>query len=138
MATKPSFMLDTNICIYIQRRKPLSILERFKIMRRGEAVISVVTWGELLYGAAKCRDPGHVVILLEEFISYVPVLPMLPIYGKHYGELRAILEKKGQTIGNNDLWIAAHAVGAELSLVTNNIREFERIPGLDIENWIQS
>ena len=135
MADQRVYMLDTNICIYIQRRKPSQIWQRFKAMRYGDAVISLITWGELLYGAAKSQNPQNVREALREFASLVPVMPMPPDTGVVYGELRATLEKQGQPIGNNDLWIAAHALSAGLILVTNNIREFARIPGLRAENW---
>ncbi|MDR1656299.1 MAG: type II toxin-antitoxin system VapC family toxin [Deltaproteobacteria bacterium] len=136
MKITPQFMLDTNICIYIQRHKPPSVLEQFEKLKPGQAVISVITWGEMLYGAAKSQDPKRVLKLLEEFASLVPVLAMQPECGKVYGQIRTDLEKRGQPIGNNDLWIAAHAMAAELPLVTNNTKEFERIPHLKVENWI--
>jgi tRNA(fMet)-specific endonuclease VapC len=131
----PRFMLDTNICIYIQRHKPPSVLARFETLRPGEAVISVITWGEMLYGAAKSRQSELALKLLDEFADLVPVLPMPPDCGKAYGRLRADLEKSGRPIGNNDLWIAAHALASGLTVVTNNTKEFERIPYLKIENW---
>ena len=135
MIRAPRIMLDTNICIYIQRHKPLSVLARFETLKPGQAVISVITWGELLYGAAKSQQTERVVKLLEEFSGLVPILPMSPDCGQAYGCLRADLEKDGRPIGNNDLWIAAHALAAGLTLVTNNTREFERIPNLKLENW---
>ena len=136
MSNAPMFMLDTNICIYIQRHKPLSVLARFEALKPGQAVISVVTWGELLYGAAKSRQSTLVLKLLDEFTALVPVLPMPPDCGKTYGQMRADLEKNGLPLGNNDLWIAAHAQSLRLTLVTNNAVEFERIPDLKIENWV--
>jgi tRNA(fMet)-specific endonuclease VapC len=135
MSKTPVFMLDTNICIYIQRHKPPSVLARFAALKPGQAVISVITWGELLYGAAKSRQSKLVLKLLEGFADLVPVLPMPPTCGKTYGLIRADLEKTGRPIGNNDLWIAAHALASGLTLVTNNAREFERVPHLQIENW---
>jgi len=135
MINEPMFLLDTNICIYIQRHKPPSVLARFEAIKPGQAVISVVTWGELLYGAAKSQQAKMALKLLDEFASLVPVLPMLPSCGKVYGQIRADLEKIGRPIGNNDLWIAAHALDSRLTLVTNNARGFERIPRLKIDNW---
>jgi tRNA(fMet)-specific endonuclease VapC len=128
-------MLDTNICIYIQRHKPPSVLARFEALKPGQAVISVVTWGELQYGAAKSRESERVTKLLRELSSLVPVLPMPPDCGKFYGRVRADLEKSGLPIGNNDLWIAAHALASGLTLVTNNTKEFERVLPLKLENW---
>jgi len=136
MSNAPKFMLDTNICIYIQRHKPPSVLACFEAIKPGQAVISVVTWGELLYGAAKSQQSKLVLKLLEGFVGFVPVLPMSSDCGKIYGQLRADLEKTGRLIGNNDLWIAAHAMASGLTLVTNNAREFERIPHLKTENWV--
>ena len=135
MSKSPVFMLDTNICVYIQRHKPPSVLARFETLKPGQAVISVITWGEMLYGAAKSQQSKLVLKLLEGFVGLVHVLPMPPVCGKTYGQIRADLEKIGQPIGNNDLWIAAHALASGLTLVTNNAREFERIPDLKIENW---
>ena len=132
------YLLDTNICIYIQRQKPEQVLARFQKLKPGDAAISVITWGELLYGAEKSRLRKKALQLLEEFKTFVPVLPMPENAGKTYGAIRASLESKGTPIGNNDLWIAAHAKGATLTIVTNNEREFKRIPGLRVQNWIGS
>ncbi len=130
------YLLDTNICIYIQRRKPGEVLARFKMLKPGEAAISVITWGELLYGAEKSRHREKALQVLEEFSTFIPVLPVPENAGKTYGIIRASLESKGKTIGNNDLWIAAHARAAALTIVTNNEREFQRIPGLKVQNWV--
>ena len=98
-------------------------------------MISIVTWGELIYGAEKSQYRDKVLGLLEEFAAMVPVLPLKEQVGLTYGRIRASLESQGKTIGNNDLWIAAHAKADELTLVTNNEREFKRVPGLKILNW---
>lgn len=132
----PRYLLDTNICIYIQRQKPREVLRRFEKLNPGDAVISVITWGELLYGAEKSRQRKRALHLLEEFKSLVPVLPMPENAGETYGAIRATLESKGQPIGNNDLWIAAHAAAASLTIITNNEREFKRVPDLKIQNWV--
>jgi tRNA(fMet)-specific endonuclease VapC len=130
------YLLDTNICIYIQRNRPDEVLARFEKLKPGDAAISVITWGELLYGAEKSRQRKMALQLLEEFKTFVPVLPIPENAGKAYGAIRALLESKGTPIGNNDLWIAAHAKAAALTIVTNNEREFQRIPGLKIQNWV--
>ena len=130
------YLLDTNICIYIQRRNPPEILTRFKKLKPGEAVISVITWGELLYGAEKSVRRSDVLHILKEFADLIPVAHMTEDVGRAYGAIRAELESRGQTIGNNDLWIAAHAKACGLSLVTNNEREFRRISGLKVLNWV--
>lgn len=129
------FMLDTNICIYIQRQRPPEVLARFQKLKAGEAVISLITWGELHYGAEKSRQRSQVLTVLEEFSSMIPVLPMGAEVGRSYGAIRAALEAKGQPIGGNDLWIAAHAKAAGLIVVTNNEREFKRVSGLKVQNW---
>ena len=130
------YLLDTNICIYIQRQKPGEVLVRFQKLKPGDAAISVITWGELLYGAEKSHQRKRALQLLEEFKTFVPVLPMPENAGKTYGSIRAKLESKGGPIGNNDMWIAAHAIAAALTIVTNNEREFQRVPGLKVQNWV--
>jgi len=130
------YLLDTNICIYIQRQKPGEVLARFQKLKPGDAAISVITWGELLYGAEKSQQRKKALQLLEEFKTFVPVLPMPENAGKTYGAIRAYLESKGKPIGNNDLWIAAYAKTAALTVVTNNEREFQRVPGLKVQNWV--
>jgi tRNA(fMet)-specific endonuclease VapC len=129
------FLLDTNICIYIRRQRPPEVLARFQRLRSGEAVISVITYGELRYGAEKSQFREQAAAQLSELASLLPVMELPFQAGDAYGAIRATLEAKGETIGNNDLWIAAHARTAELTLITNNEREFRRIQGLKIQNW---
>jgi tRNA(fMet)-specific endonuclease VapC len=130
------FMLDTNICTYIRRMRPAPVLERFRSLVRGEAVISVVTYGELRYGAEKSVTRERALKVLDELVALVPVQPLSPAAGVAYGAIRLALERQGRIIGGNDLWIAAHqAYAAGLTLVTNNEGEFRRVPGLRIENW---
>jgi tRNA(fMet)-specific endonuclease VapC len=130
------YLLDTNICIYIQRQKPGEVLARFQKLKPGDAAISVITWGELLYGAEKSRQRKKALQLLQEFKTFIPVLPIPENAGKTYGAIRSALESKGEPIGNNDLWIAAHAKAAAFTIVTNNEREFQRVPGLKVQNWV--
>ena len=130
------YLLDTNICIYIQRQKPGGVLARFQKLKHGDAAISVITWGELLYGAERSLQRKNALKLLEEFKTFVHVLPMPENAGGTYGAIRALLESIGKPIGNNDLWIAAHAKAAGLTIVTNNEREFQRVPGLKVQNWV--
>lgn len=130
-----SYLLDTNICAYIQRQHPAVVLARFAKVDQGDAAISAITYGELIYGAEKSERRGQYLQTIAEFVGLVPVLAVPPSAGAIYGEFRALLERKGEMIGNNDFWIAAHAKAAGLILVTNNTREFKRIPGLKIENW---
>ncbi len=129
------YLLDTNICIYIRQRRPEEVLRRFRKLRPGEAVLSVITYGELLYGAMKSSQPTTALDRLHELVRLLPALPLPETAGETYGALRAHLETKGEMIGNNDLWIAAHALASKLTLVTNNLREFQRVRGLEIENW---
>ena len=132
---EPQFLLDTNICIYVRQQKPENVLRRFRTLRQGEAALSVITFGELLYGAAKSAQRAEATKRLEELARFLPVLALPEAAGEFYGAIRAELERKGEMIGNNDLWIAAHAKAAGLTLVTNNEREFRRVRGLRVQNW---
>ena len=132
---EPRYLLDTNICIYVQRKRPPEVLNRFQKLREGEAVISVITFGELLYGAAKSTRRTEAIARLQELKRFLHVLPLDEAVADAYGEMRADLESRGQLIGNNDLWIAAHSRSAKLTLVTNNEQEFARVKGLQIQNW---
>ncbi len=132
------YLLDTNICIYIARQRPVEVLARFEQAAPGELAMSVITYGELLYGAEKSRSRSQALEVLEALAQAIPVLPMDETVSRHYGEIRAALEQAGTPIGNNDLWIAAHARDQQLTLISNNLREFERVPGLKAENWVNS
>lgn len=129
------YLLDTNICIYIRQKRPAKLLARFEQLRPGEVGISVITYGELAYGVAKSADPERAAAGLLRLVDLLPALPLPKEAGSTYGAIRAVLAAKGNLIGPNDLWIAAHALAAGLTLVTNNEREFKRVPGLRIENW---
>ena len=131
------FLLDTNICIYIRRRRPPAVLARFQQLKPGEAVLSVITYGELVYGAEKSQFHEQANRQLAELASLLPVMELPLRAGEFYGSIRAALEAEGCMIGNNDLWIAAHAKAASLILVTNNEREFRRVQDLDIQNWAE-
>jgi tRNA(fMet)-specific endonuclease VapC len=132
----PRYLLDTNICIYVHRQRPPEVLARFDRLRPGEAAISVVTYGELVFGAEKSARRAKALRVIEEFGSLLHVLPLSREIAKIYGALRALLESRGEIIGGNDLWIAAHAQSAGMTLVTNNEREFRRVPRLRVENWV--
>lgn len=132
----PRYLLDTDICIYLRQKRPPEVFRRFQRLAPGEAVISTITYGELMYGAHRHRDTAVVIAIIEELATVLPVLALPPEAGPLYGELRSILTAAGNIIGNNDLWIAAHALAAGLTLVTNNEREFRRIDGLAVENWV--
>jgi tRNA(fMet)-specific endonuclease VapC len=132
---EPRFLLDTNICIYIRRNKPEEVLRRFRTLRQGEAVLSMITFGELVYGAEKSAQRARAFEQLQQLAQLLPVLPLPETSAETYGSIRVSLERSGRMIGNNDLWIASHAKAAGLTLVTNNEREFRRIPGLNLQNW---
>jgi tRNA(fMet)-specific endonuclease VapC len=131
----PRYLLDTNICIYIRREKPERVLRQFDKVSPGEAAISVITYGELLYGAAKSLQHEAALEALREFIRLVPPLPMPEKAAEVYGLIRADLEVRGEMIGANDLWIATHALAMGLTLVTNNEKEFRRVRSLKVQNW---
>jgi tRNA(fMet)-specific endonuclease VapC len=117
------------------RACPPSVLSHFKALAPGSAVISVVTYGELVYGASKSVDPDKALTVLQELTTLIPVLPMAVDVAQAYGALRSTLAARGELIGNNDLWIAAHARSRGLIVVTNNERAFQRVDGLSVENW---
>lgn len=130
------YLLDTNICIYIAKQKPFSVLKKFEQISVGTIGMSIITYGELMYGAQKSHHPKKAVSVLEELMMLIPSLPMPLEAAKYYGEIRSKLEKQGKPIGGNDLWIAAHALSLNLILVTNNEKEFARVPHLHVENWV--
>ena len=130
------FMLDTNICIYIIRQKPVKILERLTALSFADIGISSITLAELEYGVAKSSKPQQNRIALNGFLAPIEIAPFDARAAAHYGESRCFLEKRGNVIGAMDMLIAAHASSLSVTLVTNNIREFKRIPGLQVENWI--
>ncbi|PYV60009.1 MAG: VapC toxin family PIN domain ribonuclease [Acidobacteria bacterium] len=132
---EPRYLLDTNICIYIRQKRSPDLLHRFEKLRSGEAVISVITFGELLFGAEKSAHRTAALERLRELQIFLSVLPLPEASAGNYGKIRAELESKGEIIGNNDLWIASHALSSGLILVTNNEREFSRVRGLRTQNW---
>ena len=131
------FLLDTNIFIYIRQRRDSNVLERFQSLQPGAVGLSVISFGELHYGAQKSSKPVSALKTLQEIAELIDVLPLPISAGREYAEIRRSLEAKGQVIGGNDLWIAAHAKTAGLTLVTNDEREFRRVTGLKVENWVR-
>jgi len=130
------YLLDTNICIYIIKQRPPEVLERFNHLTVGDVYMSIITYGELYYGASKSKFSAKSLKSIAELENLILPTPMNPEVGRHYGTIRAELESQGQTIGGNDLWIAAHARSLDCVLVTNNTREFDRISSLKLENWV--
>jgi tRNA(fMet)-specific endonuclease VapC len=130
------YLLDTNICIYFANHQHPGIAKRVAAQEFGSVGVSVITYGELLYGAHKSeRVAANRAVLARLMHDFFPPLPLPLEAAGHYGEVKASLRKKGQLISDNDLWIAAHALAAGLILVTNNVQEFKRVKGLKIENW---
>ena len=131
------YILDTNICIYIIKKKPISVLHRLAKIKITDAGISSITLSELEYGAAKSSNPDRNRIALLEFASLLEIYNYDAGAAREYGIIRADLERKGKVIGAMDMLIAAQAKSLNLILVTNNEKEFNRVPGLRIENWVK-
>ena len=129
------FMLDTNICIYVIKNRPASCREKFRT-HSGAMAISSVTLAELIYGAMKSAKPESNLRTIEEFAARLSVLDFDTDAAGHYGDIRSTLEREGNVIGPYHMMIAGHARSHGLILVTNNIREFERVDGLRLENWV--
>ena len=129
------YLLDTNIVIYVLKRRPKEVLEIFNT-NASRMAISSITLSELIYGAEKSPNVDKNLEAIEEFVSHLEVLPYDAKASQHYGQIKASLEKKGEIIGENDIHIAAHAISQGLILVTNNLREFRRVPNLAIENCV--
>ncbi|MBC7215721.1 type II toxin-antitoxin system tRNA(fMet)-specific endonuclease VapC [Extensimonas perlucida] len=130
------YLLDTNICIYIAKHHPPAVRARFEQLSADALAMSVITLGELQHGAEKSQSRPKALLALQQLQSAIQVMPLTPAAGEHYGQIRSSLERAGQPIGNNDLWIAAHARAEGWVLVTNNEREFRRVEGLAVENWV--
>ncbi|MES2663270.1 MAG: tRNA(fMet)-specific endonuclease VapC [Pseudomonadota bacterium] len=129
------YMLDTNIAIYVIKRRPIEVLKVFN-QNAGQLSISSITLAELVHGAEKSAQTAHNLHQVENFCSRLEILDYSQKAAAHYGDIRANLEKKGTIIGVNDLHIAGHARSEGLILVTNNMREFERVEALRTENWV--
>ena len=130
------YMLDTNICIYLIKKKPRRVLEKLKKLAVSDVAVSAVTLAELEYGVAKSSRQEQNSEALNAFVAPLEIISFDDRAACRYGEIRAHLERQGKVIGGLDMLIAAHASSLALTLVTNNIREFERIPGLELENWV--
>ena len=127
-------LLDTNIVIFVIRQRPPQALAAFNL-HAGRMAISAITLAELLHGAEKSSRPAENLTVVEDFCSRLEVLPYGSKAAMHYGQIRAALERQGTPIGVNDLHIAAQARSEGLVLVTNNRREFDRVPALQVEGW---
>jgi tRNA(fMet)-specific endonuclease VapC len=131
------YLLDTDICIYIAKARPPEVAQRLESLAPGAVAMSVVTLGELAFGAQRSQARERAMENLTRLNELIPALDLPESAGRHYGRIRAALNAAGTPIGNNDLWIAAHAAACDLILVSNNSREFERVPGLQVENWVR-
>ncbi len=130
-----NFMLDTDTCIYTIKRKPLNVKRLFNA-NIGRLCISSVTWGELVCGAEKSKNVSTNLDQLEGFAARLDILPFGENEAKQFGQVKAELESNGELIGPYDMMIAGHARSQGLVLVTNNLREFKKVNGLRIENWV--
>lgn len=128
-------MLDTNMVIYTIKNRPNQVRETFK-QHQDQMCISAVTWGELVYGAEKSSQPERNLADIEEMAARIEIVPFEALAAAHFGQLRAELYRVGKPIGPYDMMIAGHARSMGVILVTNNLKEFERVPGLRVENWV--
>lgn len=131
------YLLDTNICIYITKHQPEIVRQHFeKHLPDGNIFISVITLGELRFGAQKSQWKDKAFKVIDELTSIIPVIDLDEKTADHYAQIRKELAVQGQMIGNNDLWLAAHARANNWIMVTNNEKEFLRVDGLRVENWV--
>ena len=131
------YLLDTNICIYIIKYQPEIVRQYFeKHLPHRNILISVITLGELRFGAEKSQNKAKALGVIDELVSIIPVIELDENVAEHYAQIRKDLTSKGQIIGNNDLWLAAHARANNWVMVTNNEKEFLRVEGLNVENWV--
>ena len=138
MAKAPvRYLLDTNICIYIAKGQSLAVRHRFEQHTLQELAMSTTTVGELRFGAEKSQARARALAAIDQLVRMIQPCALPLEAAEHYGHVRAALQQLGQPIGNNDLWLAAHALAEGWTLVTNNTREFARVPGLRVENWVE-
>lgn len=129
------YMLDTNICIHVIKHRPEVVIQNFLKHDPNELCISSITYAELMHGVEKSQDVERNRVAMTLFLSAISILDFDHYAAEEYGAIRADLERKGTPIGPMDTLIAAHARAEDLTLVTNNTREFDRVEGLDVENW---
>lgn len=131
------YLLDTNICIFVINNRPEIVRRKMQGISVGDVGISSITVSELLYGVSKSAQVERNQAALDKFLMPLEVLAYDENAARRYGVIRAFLESKGMPIGPMDLMIAAHALALNVTVVTNNVREFQRIPGLKVEDWTQ-
>lgn len=130
------FLLDTNICIYIIKRKPLEVLQKFNTYQVGEIGLSAITVAELEFGVQKSQFPSKNQQALTQFLLPLQIVDFDHAAAVIYGNVRAMLAKGGTPIGSLDTLIAAHALSLQVTLITNNVKEFSRVPSLKLDNWV--
>jgi|JFJP01.1.fsa_nt_gi tRNA(fMet)-specific endonuclease VapC len=130
------YMLDTDICSYIIREKPIKVFNRFETLDMERLCISVVTYAELIYGVENSSSKKINRTIVNDFVNHLNIIEWDRSAAEHYGKIRASLQASGNIIGAMDMMIAAHAVSQQMTLVTNNEKHFKRVPALNIENWI--
>jgi tRNA(fMet)-specific endonuclease VapC len=130
-----SYMLDTNICIYVMKNYPQALQQKFNALAE-QLCISSITLGEVHYGAEKSARRAENLTAIEDFVARLDVLPFGTKAAVHYGQVRAELERAGTPCGPHDMQIGGHARSEGLIVVTNNVREFGRMPGIRTENWV--
>lgn len=131
------YLVDTNICIYIMNNRPPEIAEKLTKLAYGSLGMSVITLGELSAGAEKSKRRNDAISTIELLKNSIQILDLKTSVANIFGQIKTYLELKGKIIGVNDLWIASHAIDLGLTVVTNNTREFSRVPKLKIENWAE-
>ena len=131
------YMLDTNICIYVIKHKPESVFRKLKKIKPEDVCISSITYAELAYGVEKSSQPERNRLALSMMLSSIEIVAFDDSAADEYGEIRAGLERKGTPIGSLDMLIAAHARSLGCTLVTNNTKEFCRVEGLEVVNWVK-
>jgi tRNA(fMet)-specific endonuclease VapC len=129
------YLLDTDILIYLAKDRYPQVTARFERLKPDQPIMSVITYGELQYGANQSSDRSRSLSSLAELVEHIPVEGLPASAAEAYGRIRATLKKQGRMIGSNDLWIAAHALSLGATLATNNEGEFLRVTGLSVENW---
>ena len=132
-----TYMLDTNICIYAMKKKPETVLQRLRAELDNGICISSITLAELEYGMRHSSNPAKNEQALLRFLTPLSILPFGPAAASEYGAIRACLQSQGTPIGPLDMLIAGHSRAEKMILVTNNVREFGRVPGLELENWAE-
>jgi len=129
-------MLDTNICVYLIKHNPIQVRAQFEKLQPGDVLLSSIVLAELMYGISKSQYKKRNLAALEMFLMPLEVMPFDEQATGIYGDIRVELERSGQVIGGNDLLIAAHALALNATLVSNNLKEFARVPSLKLENWV--